>query len=97
MKQIDCGARYTRRIDNVCCLRRAFSQTDSALFVYTPRPQQPGVSPAAVSEVFQKHEGSGEWCPECSGTMPQVDFAPTIAALLGVPIPFGRYGAHPLV
>ncbi|KAK3257469.1 hypothetical protein CYMTET_33452 [Cymbomonas tetramitiformis] len=36
---------------------------------------------------------TAEWmCPECGGVMPQLDFAPTMAMLLGVPIPFGSVG-----
>jgi hypothetical protein len=75
----------------------AFAQTDSALFAYSPRVHQPHTNPAAVSEMLQRHKGSGAWCPECTGTMPQVDLAPTLAALLGVPIPFGRCAAQPLI
>lgn len=42
---------------------------------------------AMAGEGHPSHAGCG-----ASSSMPQVDFAPSMAALMGVPIPFGNIG-----
>ena len=54
-------------------------EVDSALFAMAPQPR---ASPAGQDTLPLQEVAS----------MPQVDFAPTLALLLGVPIPFGSVG-----
>ena len=66
-------------------------ETDTFIFVHHPR------AAAAVGAGRARNDG-GELSRRKAtefGIMPQVDFAPTLALILGLPIPFGSLGTVP--
>ena len=78
-------------------------ETDSFLFAHHPRAA--AAAAAAVAEEASENDLDAHaqttkstrraTSPEDIETMPQVDFAPTLSLLLGLPVPFGSLGTVP--
>ena len=66
-------------------------ETDSFLFAYHPRAAA-AAADRPRGDARREDRAAGVFAFE---TMPQIDFAPTLSLLLGVPIPFGNLGSVP--
>ena len=68
-------------------------ETDSFLFLQHPRE---AARFARLSNNSRLHEIGPSWSPDVNPQiMPQIDFAPSISFVLGLPIPFGNLGTVP--
>lgn len=66
-------------------------ETDSFLFAYHPRAAAAAAN-RSRGDARRRERAADVFAFE---TMPQIDFAPTLSLLLGVPIPFGNLGSVP--
>ena len=66
-------------------------ETDSFLFAYHPRAAA-AAADRPRGDARREDRAAGVFAFE---TMPQIDFAPALSLLLGVPIPFGNLGSVP--